>query len=144
MQFNYFILKSKTSQKLGSCIKSNYCFFTGLWTPADPRGTTASGQTPRLTLSYKPLHHRMGKETVFTSVSLFSTDTMGTPNFPHGCRQEVTQLPKKPFINWANWPGSIPIYDWNAIVLLQMSQANRKNSPELTQGESEERLIISE
>lgn len=48
---------SKISQKLQCCIKSNYCFFTGLWMPADLRGTTASGQKSRLTATSHTMIH---------------------------------------------------------------------------------------
>lgn len=80
---------------------------------------------------------------IFTTVSPYSTDTKGSPTCPHGCKQEITQLPKKPFINWAtDWPGKIPICDTNAIVAPEMNQKNEENSAGFTQEESEQRLII--
>lgn len=97
----FHTVTSKISQKLCCCIKSNYCFFTGLWMPEDLRGTTASGQKSRLTLSYKPHYDPLHgtTEKVHFQYALFSTDAVSSPSFPHSCKQEVTQLPKKPFIN---------------------------------------------
>lgn len=103
--FQLFHIKtSKTSLKLYSCIKINYCFFTRLWPPADLRGTRASGQKSWLTLSYKPhhdpLHEMAEKETPFSlQYALFFTDMACNPSFPHGCKQEVAHLPKNPFPN---------------------------------------------
>lgn len=124
---------SKTSQKLGCCIKSNYWFFTGLWTLEDLRGTTASGQKLKLTFSCKPWPTTWNDEErncIFTTKCSVFHRHCGQYYLPTWLRARNHTTAKETINQLSNrltW--NIPIHDTNAIVILQMNPETRGKQP---------------